>query len=156
MSKRTIIWILAIVAAGAAVLGLITPASAVRKNIGNEELVQLQNAGALVVDVRTTAEYSTGHIPNSVNVPLDQLQQAAAGWNKSEPIVVYCATGARSANAAAYLSAQGFRKVYNLEKGIAAWTGQTVGGGQTASLPSGPGAVKTDGKPVFIDFASST
>ena len=156
MNKKVALGFVVPLMAIAAVLALTMPAPAVNKNISNEELLQLQNGGALVVDVRTQSEFASGHIPSAENVPLDQLQATAASWGKDQPVVVYCATGARSANAAAYLVGQGFRKVYNLEKGIAAWNGQVVGGQGTSSVPSGPGAVKTSGKPLFIDFSSST
>ncbi len=156
MNKKIAPWIVAGLVVLAAAIALATPAPAVNKNIGNAELVALQKAGAPVVDVRTQSEYASGHISAAVNVPLDQLPAASASWNKALPVVVYCATGARSANAAAYLSSHGFRKVYNLQNGIASWTGQVVGGQGAGSVPSGPGVVKTDDKPVFIDFASST
>lgn len=156
MNKKTALWVVIGLMAVAAVLALTIPAPAINKNIDSAQLQQLQSSGASVVDVRTASEYAAGHIPSATNVPLDQLQTTAGTWNKDQPIVVYCATGARSANAAAYLVAQGFRKVYNLEKGIASWTGQVVGGQGPGAIPSGPGAVQTAGKPVFIDFASST
>lgn len=156
MNKKLTVGFVVVLVVIAAVLALTSPAPAVNKNITSDELVSLQNGGALVVDVRTPAEFASGHIAAAVNVPLEQLQTAAASWGKDQPIVVYCATGARSANAAAYLAGQGFRKVYNLEKGIATWTGQLVGGQSASSVPTGPGAVKTSGKPLFIDFSSST
>lgn len=156
MNRKINLWIIAGAIAAVAVFALTTPAVAVKKNINGQELAQLQSAGAWAVDVRTNNEYITGHLPNSLNVPLDQLQQVASTWNKNQPIIVYCATGARSAEAASYLAAQGFTKVYDLDKGIAAWTGQVAGGQSVTPVPTGAGVVKTGGKPVFIDFASST
>lgn len=157
MSTKTVLWfvIAVLVIAGGVALTAV-PAPAVNKNIGNGELTQLQSAGATVVDVRTAAEYQAGHIRAALNVPLETLGQVSAAWSKDQPVVVYCATGARSAQAAAILAGAGFRKVYNLEKGIAAWTGATEGGQGTVSVPAGKGAVKTNGKPLFIDFSSST
>ena len=69
---------------------------------------------------------------------------------------MYCATGARSADAAAYLASAGFRRVYNLTGGLAEWTGELVNGAAAVTAPNGPGAVKTNGKPLFIEFATST
>jgi rhodanese-related sulfurtransferase len=158
MNKKILVW----VACGAAVIALLlavtTPAASVLKKVDGAEVLRLQASGALVVDVRTASEYAQGHIASSINAPVDQIQQASAAWSKTQPIVVYCATGARSANAAAYLSGQGFAKVYDLAGGIAEWTGSLVdGSGQTTSgLTVSAGLVKTGGKPVFIDFASST
>jgi phage shock protein E len=157
MSTKTVLWFVIavlVIAAGAALVAM--PAPAVNKTIGNAELTQLQSGGATVVDVRTAAEYQSGHIPGSLNVPLDTLQQVSTAWSKDQPVVVYCATGARSAQAASYLAGAGFRKVYNLDKGIAAWTGATEGGQSSGPLPTGAGVVQTNGKPVFIDFSGST
>lgn len=155
MWQRNALWLVAIAAGIVAAVLLFSPAAAVNKNIGNEELVQLQAQGASIIDVRTPAEFEAAHLAGSVNVPIDQLGTVSQGWDKSLPVVVYCATGARSANAAQYLEAQGFRKVYNLSQGIVAWNGatETGSGAGTAALPT---SVKTNGKPLFIDFASST
>lgn len=156
MNRKIDIWIIAAAVMAVAVFALTTPASALKKNIDGQGLTQLQGAGAWVIDVRANSEYVTGHLPNSLNLPLDQLQQVAPKWDKNQPIVVYCATGARSTEAASYLASQGFTQVYNLDKGIAAWTGQVVGGQPVTPVPTGAGVVKTAGRPVFIDFASST
>lgn len=153
MWQRNALWLVAIAAGVVAAVLLFSPAAAVNKNIGNEELVQLQAQGASIVDVRAPSEFEAAHLAGSVNVPMDQLGTVSQGWDKNLPIVVYCATGARSANAAQYLAAQGFRKVYNLTQGIVAWNGATEIGSSTAALPT---SVKTNGKPLFIDFASST
>jgi rhodanese-related sulfurtransferase len=131
-------------------------APATNKNVGNDELARLQSAGATIVDVRTVQEFDTAHIPSALNVPLEQVKQAAASWNKDLPVVVYCATGARSAEAASILAAAGFRKVYNLEKGIVAWTGDVASGQNAAGASAAGGAVKTGGKPLFIEFSTST
>ena len=155
MLRRNLAWIAAAVFAAGVVFALVTPAQDVRKDIGNEELTQLQSGGAFLVDVRSPAEYATGYLAGAVNVPLTELSQAAKSWDKSRPIVVYCATGARSANAAISLSALGFKKVYNLSKGVVAWNAPLVTGSPGAAAPTGPSNVKTNGKPLFIDFASS-
>lgn len=112
-------------------------------------------SGVRVVDVRTAAEYASGHIPGAENVPVDQVPAAIAGWSKTAPIAVYCATGARSLNAAEYLRAQGFTQVYNLTAGIAAWDGEVVQG-DSAGTAGGAAKVQTNGKPVLIEFSGST
>ena len=157
MNKKIVLWfVIAVLVVAAGVALTAVPAPATNKNIGNDELTQLQRAGATVIDVRTPAEYQSGHISAALSVPLDTLAQVSSAWNKDQPVVVYCATGARSAQAASLLVGAGFRKVYNLEKGIAAWTGPTEGGAGSGVLPSGAGVVKTNGKPVFVDFSGST
>ena len=76
-----------------------------------------------LVDVRTVAEYSEGHIPGSININvldnefgtnIEELLQ------KDRPVAVYCKSGRRSRNAANILVKKGF-KVYNLDKGILDW-----------------------------------
>lgn len=156
MKKKYAVWLAVGAIAIAAVLALSIPASAVKATVSGDELTKLQGSGAMVVDVRTPPEFEAGHIPSAVNVPVDQLQAGASAWDKARPVVVYCATGARSADAATQLASQGFKKVYDLDKGIAAWTGEVVGGPAAASAPGASGTVKTGGKPIFIEFSTST
>lgn len=72
-------------------------------------------AGALVVDVRTPAEYTQGHLPNAINIPYDQLRQRIAelGEDRTRAIVLYCRTGRRSEIARQTLRELGFTKVFN-------------------------------------------
>ncbi|HEY5506488.1 MAG TPA: rhodanese-like domain-containing protein [Coriobacteriia bacterium] len=158
MDKRVLIWLIAVIAVVALLLAVTTPAATIHKKVDSAELIRLQGSGVMVVDVRTPSEFASSHIPGALNVPLDQLQQVAVTWSTDRAVAVYCATGARSANAAAYLAGQGFTKVYDLASGIASWTGSVEGGsGQGSGSPAAAaGSVKTDGRPVFIDFASST
>lgn len=151
---KLLIWGLVAVLLLAFGIALTRPAGGARQDIGNEQLRTLQAQGARIVDVREAGEFSTlGHIAGAQNVPLSQLQSAAESWNRDLPVVVYCASGARSLNAAQYLVAQGFRKVYNLTKGVAGWDGQLT---KDTSSSAQPSAIRTGGKPVFIDFYSNT
>jgi phage shock protein E len=74
----------------------------------------VQNHGAQLVDVRSPAEHAQGTLPGSVNVPLQVLQQAHHQLDKSKPVIVYCASGARSAQAQSFLQSMGFDSVHNL------------------------------------------
>ena len=81
--------------------------------------------GALLVDVRTPAEFASLHLDGAKNVPVDTLDDgveeiAALVADKNAPIVVYCRSGARSARAKERLVAAGYTKVTNLG-GIDAW-----------------------------------
>lgn len=72
-------------------------------------------AGAALVDVRTTGEFSGGHIPGAVNIPVHELAGRSGEIGpKERPVVVYCASGMRSASAAKSLKAAGFAKVVDL------------------------------------------
>lgn len=68
--------------------------------------------GAQIIDVRSKAEYSSGHIRGSVNIPLDQLANSAKKLNKNKPVITCCASGMRSASAKGILANKGF-EVYN-------------------------------------------
>ncbi|MFA6189940.1 MAG: glutaredoxin domain-containing protein [Candidatus Staskawiczbacteria bacterium] len=69
--------------------------------------------GAVVVDVRTSAEYEQGHMKDSLNIPLDQLEDHLLELNKNKPIIVCCESGSRSGVAKQILEANGFGDVYN-------------------------------------------
>lgn len=72
-------------------------------------------AGALVVDVRTPEEFATGHLPNAINIPYEQIVTELAKHNiaKDSPMVLYCRSGRRSTIAIEALSAAGFNHLYN-------------------------------------------
>ena len=80
--------------------------------------------GALLVDVRNPSEYDGGHIPGSCNFALSRiLQEAEAEFpDKSQPLYVYCQSGARSARAGKLLELLGYESVTDLG-GIASYTG---------------------------------
>jgi rhodanese-related sulfurtransferase len=148
---KLLIWGLGAMVLLALAIALTRPAGPVRADVSNRDLVQLQGQGARVIDVRSSGEFALGHIEGAENVPLDQLTDASKTWDRQKAIVVYCATGSRSYNAAQFLAAQGFQKVYNLKAGIVAWDGPVAKG--TAAPVA---AMKTDGKPILIDFYSDT
>lgn len=85
--------------------------------------LQASTPGLRVVDVRSAAEFATGHVPGAVNVPLEQLQAAplAAGLKPSETLVLYCVSGRRAGLAAAALQAHGFAAVQHLEGDFPGW-----------------------------------
>jgi hydroxyacylglutathione hydrolase len=74
-----------------------------------------------VLDVRTHAEWESGHLPGVENIPTSVLPQRLAELDRDAPLVLQCRSGSRSAVAASVLKAQGFRHVANLTGGIRAW-----------------------------------
>lgn len=77
-----------------------------------------------VIDVRTPGEYATGHLPGAHNIPLDRLDEAADALKKAvqrAPLLIVCASGARSAQGCARLTAHGIDAA-TLEGGTTAWT----------------------------------
>lgn len=86
----------------------------------NEGLEKANNTkGAIVLDVRSAEEYKQGHVPGSINIPLNTLPKAEL--KKDAVIYVYCQSGSRSSRAEKYLKSQGF-EVYNLG-GIVSYKG---------------------------------
>jgi rhodanese-related sulfurtransferase len=83
--------------------------------ISGERARSLVAGGARLVDVRTEVEYAGGHLTGAMNVPLDRLRSRAAELAEDgRPIVVYCASGVRSARARRILRASGVREVHDL------------------------------------------
>lgn len=79
----------------------------------------LVKKGAQIIDVRTPDEYYSGHIKDSVNIPLDRLQQNLAKIKKDKPVITCCASGMRSASAKSILQTNGYTEVIN----GGGWTG---------------------------------
>jgi rhodanese-related sulfurtransferase len=79
----------------------------------------------LLVDVRTDAERSVAAIQPSLHIGLDRfVERAPAEIPKQRDVVVYCHVGARSAQAAIWLKANGWPRVRSLAGGIDAWSEQ--------------------------------
>jgi len=70
--------------------------------------------GAKIVDVRTPEEFQDEHFPNAVNISVEQVHERLAEFgDKNAPVIVYCATGSRSAYAARILKTAGYSDVIN-------------------------------------------
>ncbi len=77
--------------------------------------------GVLLIDVRTDAEVARGMIEGAKHIPLHLLPLKENELNASVPMVFYCQSGARSAQACAFMASKGHEKVFNLQGGILAW-----------------------------------
>lgn len=73
---------------------------------------KIQN-GAIILDVRTAAEYQTGHIKGSVNISLGEIRQRFKELDPSKTYITTCSHGLRSVKAESLLKARGFKKIYN-------------------------------------------
>ena len=82
-------------------------------------------AGAIFLDVRVPSEYSQGHMPNSINIPLNELRQRVAELVRDTTYICCCSTGRRSSAAAFILNQQGIQ-ASTLQKGIKAVPGSTL------------------------------
>ena len=94
-------------------------------------LDMIEEENLMILDIREESEYAAGHIENAVLVPRGTIEGAADPQYKKRndelciaherPIVLYCATGGRSAMATYTLQEMGFSQVYNLLGGFELW-----------------------------------
>ncbi len=98
-------------------------------SVSAAELQALRESGVapVVIDVRTSEEYASGHIPGAVNIPFDQVAQRIAEVDAPHGVALYCMVGPRARKGEAALLAASYQKVFHLEGGLAAW--------QAAGLP---------------------
>ena len=76
-------------------------------------ITDLVKGGAFLVDVRSGAEFSGGHVKGSVNIPLDQIPNQLSKFKGKEQIIVFCRSGMRSGQAKSILERNGFTNVTN-------------------------------------------
>lgn len=153
MKSKWLVWALI---GGALAVGVflgLRPASAA-KGVVTVDAAKTQrllgDSSIHVVDVRTPGEYAAGHLTGAENVPVDVLASTAASWDRNTPLLVYCATGARSAQAVQELQSLGFKTIYHFSQGLQAWQGQLdTGAGQPVAQAQ---SIKTNGKPVMYEF----
>jgi len=102
-----------------------------------------QTPTAQIVDVRTSGEFSQGHIANAQNIDVrsSEFQENVTKLDKNKPVFVYCLSGGRSASAMNILSSMGFKEIYNLSKGMMSWRAANLAETTEASTPK-PTAVK--------------
>ncbi len=97
----------------------------IAKDVSIQEFAELiKNKGnAILLDVRTPKEVASEHLANSIHLDFytDSFNSELAKLDKSKPILVYCHSGGRSGKTMAVLTEMGFKEVYNMAGGIAAW-----------------------------------
>ena len=92
-----------------------------------EPLLKAENT--ILLDVRTQEEYDQGHLAGAVCLPAETLTDGDLSVllpDKQAPLVVYCRTGIRSAQAAQVLSKLGYTDITDLAGGLLAWEGEVV------------------------------
>jgi phage shock protein E len=85
-----------------------------------------------LLDVRSQEEFAAGHLPGATNIPLDQLPARLSELKTNDQIVVYCLSGARSAQAVDFLRQQSFQHIEHLTGDFTEW--------QASGLPVESGA----------------
>jgi len=94
--------------------------------------------GLFVLDVRTPAEYASGHIPDAHLIPVDELEDRLRELPpKDSVMLVHCAVGGRSTAACQTLGLHGYTRLLNLVGGMHTWPGPRV---REESVPEAPPA----------------
>ncbi|MEU0287031.1 rhodanese-like domain-containing protein [Streptomyces sp. NPDC006147] len=107
-----------------------------------------------VIDVRTPAEYATGHLPGAVNVPLDQVRRALPEIRQAArrgDLLLVCASGARSEKARALLTQEGLDAA-TLAGGTGAWVSE----GRELERPANAGTREVWGMERQVRFTAGT
>jgi rhodanese-related sulfurtransferase len=98
----------------------------VKLQITPQELAELkaQTPGLRLLDARTREEHEAVHIPGSVLISQELIQEAFAAWDKNAPVVIYDHTGGRSLDIVAYFIGHGFDNARCLAGGIDAYSSE--------------------------------
>lgn len=84
--------------------------------ISHKAAVEYLKHGALLIDVRSAAEYISGHLPNAVNMPLSEIRELVPRKvkDKERVLLLHCQSGMRSGAARRQLRAMGYANAYNV------------------------------------------
>ena len=97
-------------------------------NLTPEQFVEKtkQLPDVVIIDVRTPEEFSRSYIDNAVNIDWlgNNFDSHINLIDKDKPVIVYCASGNRSASAANSMRSKGFKEVYELKGGIVKWASE--------------------------------
>lgn len=89
-----------------------------------DQVQQLQDDGAIVLDVREMEEFADGHIIGAINAPLSELKTGERTvLDKKQSYIVICRSGSRSKEASELLINEGYDLV-NVSEGMSSWTGE--------------------------------
>ena len=93
------------------------------REVAQEGFLGSADAAALILDVRSEAEFATSHVPGAVNIPHDELGERLAELDasSSDPVVVYCERGGRAGKAIDVLAEAGYTNLAHLEGDMSAW-----------------------------------
>ena len=91
--------------------------------ISDAQFTEIQDTDYILVDVRTTEEYESGHIQDAVNFDFysESFQNDILTLDKSSSIILYCRTQNRSTKTANYLKENGYEEITVIEGGITSW-----------------------------------
>lgn len=126
--QENMIWVALAFVSGGMLLWPMISGGTVAHLTPAEATLLMNREDALVLDVRETGEWSSGHITGARHITLGQLDKRLSELDKfkEKPIIVICASGNRSSSACGRLKKAGFDKVYSLGGGISAWVGANL------------------------------
>ncbi len=121
--QANMIWVAVAVTSGAMLLWPMVAGGGAANLTPAEATLLMNREDALVLDVRETGEWGTGHITGARHITLAQLEKRLSELDKfkEKPIIVVCATGNRSSSACGQLKKHGFAKVFSLGGGVSSW-----------------------------------
>ena len=92
------------------------------KNIDADQLELMKQRQPLtLVDIRSDSEVAQARIEGAVHIPMHLLPYRMTDLDQQRPVILYCRSGARSAQASAFLAQQGMTNIHNLVGGIMDW-----------------------------------
>ena len=126
MKKRIVAGIVVLVTGVLILSGCASKASAITNMNVKDFSAKTQQAGVIVLDVRTPGEFSQGHIQGAMNIDVEAstFDSEIAKLDKTKTYAVYCHSGNRSGVATQAMAKAGFTHLFNLQNGIADWMGQ--------------------------------
>lgn len=90
-------------------------------NIDWAKALEMQKAGAVLIDVRTPAEVAEGTAPGSINIPLQEAEHRLAEFPKDKDLLIFCRSGKRSMAVSNFLIQNGYTQVFNVVGGFLAF-----------------------------------
>ena len=89
----------------------------------SEAVLCMNREKALVIDVCGADEFAAGHVKGALHVPLNELETRleSVAKNKSQPLIMVCASGMRSKRAVAVAKKLGYEQAHSLSGGLKAW-----------------------------------
>ena len=131
MKTKKIASVFAIAAIAVFGLSACGSSSSVTNLTSKDFATKIADQSVVVLDVRTPAEISAGHIDRAINIDVDAstFTSEIAKLDKSKTYAVYCHSGRRSGIATAQMAKSGFTQIFNLTSGVSDWlaTGHQIG-----------------------------
>ncbi|WP_290951470.1 rhodanese-like domain-containing protein [Fibrobacter sp.] len=90
-------------------------------NVDWAKALEMQKAGAVLIDVRTPGEVAEGTAPGSINIPLQEAEQRLAEFPKDKDLLIFCRSGKRSMAVSNILVQNGYERVFNVVGGFMAF-----------------------------------